>query len=158
MRVYLASSVKNPEIERIMNHVSGLLYVDFLDWFHDNDPTAWERWFENIEGYEGWTTGKHVDFMSHEQMIEISDCDYKEMDLCDIGVLILPSGNSSHMEIGYMVGKGKPCAVFFAEGGKPTSPEPMRRGVDYWTDNFDNLIEWMSIQYHELRAKLIANV
>lgn len=142
MRAYLASSVKNPAIERVMEEV-GNLGVDYLDWYHDEDPTAWERWFKNIEGWEWWSTAEHVQFMAHEQMRHIADCDYAEMDRCDVGVLVLPSGNSSHMEIGYMIGQGKPCAIYFAEGGKPISPEPMRLGAEFYTDDLSELLFWM---------------
>lgn len=120
--------------------------IDFLDWVHDEDPTAWERWFRNIEGYEHWTDRDHAAFMEHEQMQHIAKCDYTEMDRCDAGVLILPSGNSSHMEIGYMIGTGKPCAILFAgnESTREISPEPMRVGADFWTSDFLTLFDWLA--------------
>ena len=41
--------------------------------------------------------------------------DHAGMEWADVCVLVLPSGKSSHMEAGWMKGKGKPVYVLLAE-------------------------------------------
>jgi len=38
--------------------------------------------------------------------------DFTAMSTCDIGVLVLPAGTSSHMEAGWIVGAGKPLIIY----------------------------------------------
>ena len=50
--------------------------------------------------------------------------DHHHIDRADIGVLIMPAGKSGHLELGYMIGQGKPCFIYFEE-------EPERWDVMY---------------------------
>ena len=75
----------------------------FDDWFSPG-PKADDYWksYETARGrnyqqaLKGWA-GKHV-----------FEFDKFHIDRADFGILILPAGKSGHLELGYMIGCGKP--------------------------------------------------
>lgn len=106
-QIYLIGSLRNETIPKIGVHLreqTGLEVFD--DWFSPG-PEAddyWKRYEESRgrtyqEALKGWA-GKHV-----------FEFDKHHIDNSDIGVLIMPAGKSGHMELGYMIGCGKPCYV-----------------------------------------------
>lgn len=46
----------------------------------------------------------------------IFEFDKRHLDRCDSAVLVLPAGRSGHLELGYVVGQGKPAYVLMDEG------------------------------------------
>jgi hypothetical protein len=106
--IYLIGSLRNPEIPYIGNRLRALGFEVFDDWFAggkiaDDEWQAYETVRENsyqtaLNGY----AAKHV-----------FDFDYYHLNRATIGLLILPGGKSSHLELGYMLGQGKPGYVLF---------------------------------------------
>ena len=105
--IYVIGSLRNeniPTISATLREETGLEVFD--DWFSPG-PEADDFWkkYEEARGrtyqeaLKGWA-GKHV-----------FEFDKFHIDRADIGVLIMPSGKSGHMELGYMIGRGKPCYV-----------------------------------------------
>ena len=43
----------------------------------------------------------------------IYEFDKFHIDRADIGVMIMPAGKSGHLELGYVIGQGKPCFMLF---------------------------------------------
>lgn len=102
--LYLIGSLRNPEIPKIGKKIEEETGIEvFQDWFSAG-PIADDSWQAHqkelglsypaaLKGY----AAKHVfDF----------DCHH----LCrtDGGILVLPAGKSSHLELGWILGKGKP--------------------------------------------------
>jgi nucleoside 2-deoxyribosyltransferase len=56
-----------------------------------------------VEALDGWHA-KHV-----------FDFDKRHLDRATAGVLVSPAGKSAHLELGYLLGKGKPGFIFFTE-------------------------------------------
>lgn len=105
--IYVIGSLRNeaiPTIGSTLREETGFEVFD--DWFSPG-PEADDFWkkYEEARGrtYEealkGWA-GKHV-----------FEFDKHHIDRSDIGVLIMPAGKSGHLELGYMIGCGKPCFV-----------------------------------------------
>lgn len=105
--IYVIGSLRNeniPTISATLREETGLEVFD--DWFSPG-PEADDFWkkYEEARGrtyqeaLKGWA-GKHV-----------FEFDKFHIDRADIGVLIMPAGKSGHMELGYMIGRGKPCYV-----------------------------------------------
>ena len=101
--IYIIGSLRNENIPAIsvkLREETGFEVFD--DWFSPG-PAADEYWrkYEEARGrnykqaLEGWA-GKHV-----------FEFDKHHIDESDIGVLILPAGKSGHLELGYMIGRGK---------------------------------------------------
>lgn len=101
-------ALKNPKIPVIGNELRKMGFDVFDDWFSPG-PEADDFWrkYEKVKGtsykeaLDGWAA-KHI-----------FEFDKSHLDRCDMAVLVMPSGKSCHLELGYMIGCGKPCWVLF---------------------------------------------
>jgi len=117
--IYLMGALKNPKIPVIGNELRKMGFDVFDDWFSPG-PEADDFWREyektkNIsykEALNGWAA-KHI-----------FEFDKFHLDRCDMAVLVMPAGKSCHLELGYMIGKGKKCWVLFDQ-------EPERWDIMY---------------------------
>jgi len=117
--IYIIGSLKNKKIPFIAKEIRELGFEVFDDWFSPG-PEADDFWrkYEKVRGstykeaLNNWA-GKHI-----------FEFDKYHIDRADIGILIMPGGKSAHLELGYMIGQGKICFVFFDE-------EPERWDVMY---------------------------
>jgi nucleoside 2-deoxyribosyltransferase len=109
MLAYLIGSLRNPEIPLIGAKLRDEAKIDvFDDWFSPG-PEADDMWkrYEETRGrnYEqalkGWAANHVYEF------------DKFHIDRSDIGILALPAGKSAHLELGYMLGKGKKGYILF---------------------------------------------
>jgi len=109
-QIYIIGSLRNEKIPHIAKQLRELGFDVFDDWFSPG-PEADEFWrkYEQIRGstykqaLSNWA-GKHV-----------FEFDKFHIDRSHIGVLIMPAGKSGHLELGYMIGQGKPGFIFFEE-------------------------------------------
>jgi len=106
--LYLMGALKNPKIPVIGNELRKMGFDVFDDWFSPG-PEADDFWrkYEKVKGVsykealKGWAA-KHI-----------FEFDKSHLDRCDMAVLVMPAGKSCHLELGYMIGCGKPCWVLF---------------------------------------------
>ncbi len=105
-RIYLIGSLKNAEIPKIAVQIRELGYEVFDDWFAPG-PEA-DDWWKKYEGVRGRTYEEALKGFAARHIFEF---DKSHIDRADVGILILPAGKSGHMELGYMIGKGKPGYV-----------------------------------------------
>jgi len=118
--VYVIGSLKNaniPVIAKEMREVTGMEVFD--DWFSPG-PEADDFWrsFEKVRG----STYKQA--LNNWAAKHVFEFDKFHVDRADIGVLCMPAGKSGHLELGYMIGRGKRCFILFDE-------EPERWDVMY---------------------------
>jgi nucleoside 2-deoxyribosyltransferase len=80
----------------------------FDDWFSPG-PEADDFWrkFEKVRG------SSYKEALSNYAAKHIYNFDKSHIDRADIGVLFMPGGKSAHLELGYMIGRGKRCFVLF---------------------------------------------
>ena len=117
--IYLIGSLKNDQIPHIANKIRELGFEVFDDWFSPG-PEADDFW-RNFEKVRGST---HQQALNNYAAKHIYEFDKHHIDRSHIGVLVMPAGKSGHLELGYMIGQGKPCFVFFEE-------EPERWDIMY---------------------------
>jgi len=106
--IYVMGALKNPKIPVIGNELRKIGFDVFDDWFSPG-PEADDFWrkYEKVKGtsykeaLDGWAA-KHI-----------FEFDKSHLDRCDMAVLAMPAGKSCHLELGYMIGCGKPCWVLF---------------------------------------------
>ena len=118
-QIYMIGSLRNEKIPHIAKKIREIGFNSFDDWFSPG-PEADEFWrkYEKVRGstykeaLTNWA-GKHA-----------FEFDKHHIDESDIGVLIMPAGKSGHLELGYMIGQGKPCFIYFEK-------EPERWDVMY---------------------------
>jgi nucleoside 2-deoxyribosyltransferase len=119
--IYIIGSLKNEEIPFISKDIRSLNcdFEVFDDWFSPG-PEADDYW-RTFEKNRGSTYKQALKNYAGKHIFEF---DKYHIDRADMGVLITPAGKSAHMELGYLIGKGKPCVVYFKE-------EPERWDVMY---------------------------
>ena len=139
MKIYVASSWRNPHQPDVVEHLRnrGHEVYDFRKPPHGNTGFAWSdidpEWLK-------WTPKQWRSALAHPLAVDGFNSDKAGMEWADACVLVLPSGRSSHLEAGWMVGKGKPCAVFAPE---PVEPDLMVSLCDGMVTSFNELDDWL---------------
>jgi len=105
---YLIGSLRNPEIPAIAAKIREAGFEVFDDWFAAG-PIADDSWQEYEKG-----KGVHYDIAIRSYAAQhVFEFDKYHLDRVDIGILVMPAGKSGHLELGYLVGRGKPTYVLF---------------------------------------------
>jgi len=107
-KVYLIGSLRNPEVPLVGNQLRSLGLDVFDDWWGAGDE-ADEKW----QAYEQIRGRKYKDAIYGRAAENIFNFDLTHLNSSDFGVLMLPSGKSGHLELGYLIGQGKPSYVLF---------------------------------------------
>jgi len=117
--IYLIGSLRLPNVRELAADLRKEGYEVFDDWHSAGDKAdeIWqtyeqERGHTYLEAIKGWHA-KHV-----------FQFDLTHLTRAEIGVLMLPAGKSAHLELGYMLGRGKRGYVLFDK-------EPERYDVMY---------------------------
>ena len=131
--IYIIGSLRNLEIPKIANQLRILPYEVFDDWYSPG-PEADDYWRDYEKG-KGSTY--RVALKGHAAR-HIFEFDRKHLDRADIVVMVMPSGRSGHLELGYAIGRGKEGYILFDH-------EPERFDVmhGFATDIFFSLEELM---------------
>ena len=132
--IYLIGSLRNPEIPYIANRLRAAGFDVFDDWWSPGRETdeEWQK-HERIRGrsYKEALNGYHAQ--------DVFAFDKRHLDRCDAAILVMPAGRSGHLELGYVIGAGKPGYILFDE-------EPERYDVMYAfaTDTFFGVDEMVA--------------
>ena len=108
--IYLIGSLRNEKIPEIANELEAEGFEVFDDWFAPG-PRADEHWKE----YSQARNRNYADALASHAASHIFEFDKRHIDQCDIGVLLMPAGRSGHLELGYLIGQGKPGYILFEE-------------------------------------------
>ena len=106
--VYLIGSLRNPQVVEIANYLETLGFDVFSDW-HAASPIADDSWQE----YEKKRGRTYDEALRGYAATHIFEFDHYHLNRCHIGVLLMPAGKSGHIELGYLMGQGKPGFVLF---------------------------------------------
>jgi hypothetical protein len=104
--IYLIGSLRNPEIPKIGNRLRAVGYDVFCDW-HAAGSRADDEW----KRYETERGHSYREALSGYAARHVFEFDKHHINRCNIGVLVMPAGRSGHLELGYMLGQGKPGFV-----------------------------------------------
>jgi nucleoside 2-deoxyribosyltransferase len=133
--IYLIGSLKNQNIPLIANRLREELKLEvFDDWFSPG-PEADDFW-RNYEKTRGSTYKQALKNYAGKHIFEF---DSYHVNRGDIGVLCMPAGKSGHLELGYMLGQGKPGFVLFEE--EPERWDVMYQFANEICFNFEDLIQ-----------------
>jgi len=111
--VYVIGSLRNPRVPVVAAAIRAAGFDAFDDWYAAG-PEAddiWQRYEQQRDhtyatGLAGW----HAD--------HVYSFDRHHLTRCGRGVLVLPAGKSAHIELGFMIGLGKPGFILL-ESGEP---------------------------------------
>ncbi len=104
MKIYLIGSLRDKRIPDIANTIRKETGHEVFDDWYAPGPRADDHWKE----YESQRGRDYKAALSGEAARHIFVFDKEHLDSSGIGVLFLPSGKSCHLELGYLIGQGKP--------------------------------------------------
>jgi hypothetical protein len=135
--IYLIGSLRNPQVPIVGHALRREGYDIFDDWYAVG-PKADDHWKE----YEKARGRNMKEALAGEAAKNTFRFDKNHLDASDAAVLVSPAGKSGHLELGYMLGKGKPGFVLLDE-------DPERWDVMYQFANaicfgLDDLIETLA--------------
>lgn len=105
MKLYLIGSLRNPNVPELGKKLR--TYFDVFDDWYSAGPEADDHW-QQYELGRGHTFSEALQGYAARHVFEF---DKHHLDAADIGVLVLPAGKSGHLELGYLLGAGKPCYI-----------------------------------------------
>lgn len=132
--IYIIGSLRNENIPSIavkLREETGLEIFD--DWFSPG-PKADDYWKE----YEEARGRNYKEALTGYAATHVFAFDKHHIDRADIGVLIMPAGKSGHLELGYMLGKGKPGYILLDKPDRWDVMYQFATGVFF---NMEDLIE-----------------
>lgn len=117
--VYLIGSLRHPRVREVAAALRAHRIEVFDDW-HAAGPEADDIW-QRYEQERGRTflealRGKHAQ--------DVFRFDLANLNQASAGVLVMPAGKSGHLELGYLIGQGKPGYILLEQ-------EPERWDVMY---------------------------
>jgi hypothetical protein len=106
--VYLIGSLRN---ERVLVVAEQLRErgLDVFDQWYSAGPEA-DDYFWKYAQQRGWS---YADALESAAAHNIFAFDKHHLDESKSAVLVMPAGKSGHLELGYMLGRGKPGFVLF---------------------------------------------
>lgn len=101
--IYLIGSLRNPRIPEIAKTLRAAGHDIFDDWFAAG-PEADDYWRD----YEKGRGHDFAQALAGEAAQHVLAFDQEHLDACDSAILVMPAGKSGHLELGYVLGQGKP--------------------------------------------------
>lgn len=151
-RVYLATSWKNTSYPSVLAaiHAAGHEVYDFRD---DNAAFNWrELQHPDRHDWQDWRFEEFRDVLAMPRAKDAFANDIDALEWADTGIVLLPCGRSAHMELGWLVGAGKPVALLrdplegqpFHHWRGATDAELMYGLVDYMASTTDDVVDWLA--------------
>lgn len=137
--IYVASSWRNEEHGEV---VSTLRAAD-LEVYDFKEPTTCLRWTEvaGVKERGGeMTPREYLAALSHPTAVRGFLQDMGALQRASTVVLLLPCGNSAHLEVGYAVGTGKPVAALHPP--KVETMDLMHCMISNHYSRLDLLVAW----------------
>lgn len=104
--IYLIGSLRNPRIPLIANELRQAGFEVFDDWYAAG-PEADDKWRD----YERGRGRTYREALGGEAARNVFAFDRRHLERASAVVLALPAGKSGHLELGWILGKGKPGYV-----------------------------------------------
>ena len=110
MKIYVASSWRNPLYEGIVEGLRSLGY-EVYDFKHPDGDEGF-HWSRVEDSWQDWTMKEYRDALGSEYAQFGFYRDFDAMKAADVCVLLLPCGRSAHLEAGWMKGAGKKVVAY----------------------------------------------
>ena len=127
MKIYVASSWRNENQPAIVERLK-ICGFDVYDFRHPVTGDAGFHWSEIDPEWQSWSPDDYIEKLRHQTAERGFAFDYAALNQCDIAVLVMPCGRSAHLELGYMLGQGKPGYILLTEA-EPELMYKMATGI-----------------------------
>ena len=142
-KIYVASSWRNQYLQQAAVHTLRAAGHEVYDFRNPKPGDKGFAWSDIDPDWMQWSVEQYADALTHPIAEAGFKSDKHALDWADCGLLVLPCGRSAHLELGYLAGQGKPCAVLATD---PTEPELMvKLCSDGVLASFDELLTWAGI-------------
>lgn len=105
--IYLIGSMRNPKVPLLANELRKAGFDIFDDWYSPG-KNADDEW----QAYEQARGRTFREALEGEHAWDVFKFDRDHLMSADKAVLVAPAGKSAHIELGYMIGSGKPAYVY----------------------------------------------
>lgn len=129
MIIYLIGSLRNPQVPIIAEQLRAAGHEVFDDWYAAG-PEADDKWrdYEQARGHS------YIEGLSGLAANHVYRFDRTHLDRCEAAVLVLPAGRSGHLELGYVIGTGKPGYLLLDDSERWDVMYRFADGVYYLVD------------------------
>lgn len=141
MKIYVAASWRNeyqPAAVALLREVGREVY-DF------RNPAAGNQgfhWSEIGSDWKTWELEAYRDALKHPVAERSFGFDMDALRWADATVLVMPSGRSSHLELGWAAGAGKRTAIWYPHILTQFEPELMVKMADAFLVGTNDLKNW----------------
>jgi hypothetical protein len=118
MKVYVASSWRNKYHAEVVSVLQAVGH-DVYDFKNPKQGKTGFHWSDVDPKWEGWIPDLFVKSLEHPIAQKGFQSDKQALVDCEVCVLVLPSGKSSHLEAGWVAGMGKLVVVYMPEQQEP---------------------------------------
>lgn len=100
--IYLIGSLRNPEVPKIASKLRDNGFEVFDDWYAAGE-TADDSWrdYEKARGHS------YLEGLKGHAADHVFSFDKEHLDRATVGILVAPAGKSGHLELGYLIGRGR---------------------------------------------------
>jgi hypothetical protein len=110
--LYLIGSLRNPRIPGIAHALrKGVPGLEVFDDWYAAGPDADDCW----KAYERLRGRSFIEALQAPAARNVFNFDKKHLDRCSMAALVLPAGRSAHLELGYVLGSGKPGFILLPQ-------------------------------------------
>ena len=110
MSIYVVGSLRNPLVPQVAKALRAAGYDVFDDWY-----AAGERADDSWQAYEEARGRSFREALRGEAARHTFNFDLRHLQMAELGVLVMPAGKSSHMEFGWLLGRGRPSYVLLTK-------------------------------------------
>lgn len=110
-KIYVASSWRNDFQQGVVEALRKEGH-EVYDFKHPKDAEHGFSWSQIDPNWKDWTPAQLKEALKHPIAQAGHKLDDDAIQWSDTGVLVLPSGNSAHLETGIISGSGKPTCVY----------------------------------------------
>ena len=130
---YLIGSLRHPDVANLGNKLRQAGIEAFDSWYAAG-PHADDCW-RDYEKSKGITYQEALQGYAAQHVFQF---DKHHLDRCTGAILVCPAGKSAHLELGYVLGKGKPGYVYLP--GEPERWDVMLNFATRVCTTFDQLV------------------
>ncbi len=148
MKLYVASSWRNvyqPHIVELLTGVEHEVY-DFRHPHLGPGARGGFHWSDIDSEWERWSPTQFIRALEDPLAKDGAAADLEGLNWAEGLVLVMPCGRSSHLELGYVIGQGKPTFVLLTDG----EPELMYSLVSHLCDTTDRLLACVAAEHIQI--------
>ena len=131
--IYIIGSLRNLEVPKIANQLREAGFDVFDDWYAAG-PEADDKWRD----YERERNHSYREALQGHAARNVFEFDRRHLQRADAAVLLLPAGKSGHLELGIVLGSGRPGYILL------DSPDRWDVMYQFATGVFDNIEELLN--------------